>query len=144
MAASLAVEGNKISSAFSFLLHDVGTRLADSVRDVAESVMYNLCLDDVLKVAESIVIDPAARERNNKLAFVYDSDSIVSGFEQALAAVKANPSDASSVALKQALYKLGELGQESAVISPPPLLLSPSLPPARLRHFSSHHSAYGH
>jgi len=122
MAAELAVEGNKISSAYSFLLHDVGTRLADSVRDVAESVIYNLCLSDARKVAEGIVINSTERASNKNLKFVYDSDGIVSEFESERAAALAAEAQAAAkgehlsgqhlVKLKQALYKLARMDIE--------------------------------
>lgn len=113
MAASLAEEGNRLSAAYSFLLHDVGSRISDSLRDIAESIFYNLCLDDAFTVATSVNIDEvrdgtSIRAHNKELKErVFDSDTVTERFVTARKSAQTTPSDGNKLELKQALYKLG-------------------------------------
>ncbi len=107
IAAALAVDGDKLSAAYQALLADVGTRMSDSVRDVAEAVMFNLCADNALAVASSIKINATEQLANAALTYA-GGDDIVENFKAAF--LKASASGATEddkLELKRKLFVLG-------------------------------------
>ena len=110
IAAALAVDGDKLTAAYQALLADVGTRVSDSVRDVAEAVVYNLCADNALAVASSIRINKTEQLSNAALTYA-GGDDIVNNFEAArLRASASGATEDDKLELKRKLFVLGAWG----------------------------------
>lgn len=108
IASSLAIEGDKLSVAYKGLLVDIGSRVSDSIRDVAEAVIFDLCTVNAIAVADSVVFNDTEAVINKAVTF--DSAKwFVSELKAALTKAKASgATDADKLELKKSLFRLGE------------------------------------